>query len=289
MNLVESITRAASYLEEHSVPSPRFDAEVLLGHLLSLSRVDVYANYDRPLSQSEAGLYRLFLARRAGGHPLQYLTGNAGFRGLSFEVRPGVFIPRPETEVLVEKALEVFPNGPVKVLDLGTGCGNIAVSIAREHEGASVTATDNDWLAVELCGRNSKRLGVAGKVRTLEGDLYGALPGPPGPVFDAIVSNPPYVPTGRLEGLAAEVRDFEPLGALIGGPDGLDFVRAIVSGAPLHLEKGGWLVLEVDGGQVEEIIGDLLAGNEAGSARWRDAEGFEDLAGRARVVRARLG
>jgi len=281
LNLVQFIEKATPYLEKHGVNSPRLNAEVLLGHVLGISRVEIYTHYDRTLTQSEAELFRIYLVRRARGYPLQYRTGEAGFRGLAFEVRPGVFIPRPETEVLVEKVLEGMPSGHGEVLDIGTGCGNIAVSVAVAHTGAVVAATDRDWLALELCARNARRHGVEERVETFQGDLYDALDAAAGRTFDVIVSNPPYVPAGSWEELPVEVREYEPVEALLGGEDGLDVMRDIVSGALAHMKDGGWLFLEVDERQMEDVTGSVLSG-------WNDVGFFEDLAGRPRVVRARM-
>lgn len=282
MNLVESLSRATAYLERHGIRSPRLNAELLLCHTLSVERIDLYTDYDRQLSDGEAGSYRGLLIKRGGGYPLQYITGEAGFRGLVLEVREGVFIPRPETEVLVEKALEVIPCGGPRVLDLGTGCGNIAVSIAVERPGAHLTATDIDPAALALCRRNALRHGVDGRLSALEGDLYSALSLEPGALFDAVVSNPPYVPWRSRESLDREVREFEPDRALFAGEDGLDVIKRIVGAAPGNLRGGGWLVIEVDEGVAEEVAGGLRR------AAWEDVDCFDDLAGRPRVVRARL-
>ena len=281
MNLVESVTGAASYLERHGVNSPRLNAEILLGHVVCLERVEIYTNYDRPLSAEEAEGYKRLLMKRAGGCPLQYLTGASGFMGLSFEVRQGVFIPRPETEILALSLLEGLPSGRVEILDLGTGCGNIAICVAVKHPSAVVVAIDNDRRAVELCESNARRHGVSDRVRALEGDLYDALAGGPSRLFDAIVSNPPYIPECAREGLPVEVRDFEPLEALLGGADGLDVVRRIIRYAPAHLKAGGRLLVEIDDGQEKEAM-DLFDGG------WEEVRYHEDLAGRARVVEARL-
>lgn len=285
MNVVDSITRATSYLERHRVPSPRLNAEVLLGHLLGLSRLELYTNFDRPLSDDEAGVFRLLLVRRAAAYPLQYMTGEVGFRTVALEVKPGVFIPRPETEVLLGKALEVLPQGDVRVLDLGTGCGNIAVCIATERPGAHLTAVDNDWMSVELCKRNARHNDVEGALTVLEGDLYGPLES--GVEFDMVISNPPYIPIGEWESLPLEVRGFEPVEALVAGEDGLDVIRRIIQGAPEYLREGGWLVIEVDETQAEKVVDDLLS-EEDRTPLWADAECFWDLAERPRVVRARL-
>ena len=281
MNLVEYLASAASFLDRHSISSPRLNAEILLGHVVCLERVEIYTNYDRQLSAEEAEGYKRLLMKRAGGCPLQYLTGVSGFMGLSFEVRQGVFIPRPETEILALSLLEGLLPGNAEILDLGTGCGNIAVCIAVRRTSTVVVAVDNDRRAVELCERNARRHGVSERVRVLEGDLYDALAGGPFRTFDAIVSNPPYIPEGSREALPVEVRDFEPMEALLGGPDGLDVVRRIVGHAPAHLKAGGRLLVEIGDGQVQEAMGLFDAG-------WEDVRYHDDLAGRARVLEARL-
>ena len=283
MNLVESLEKATAYLERHNIRSPRLNSELLLCHTLRLERIELYTAFDRELSEAEAGAYRSLLVRRGTGRPLQYITCEAGFRGLTLEVREGVFIPRPETEVLVEKAIEVIGVGGARVLDLGTGCGNIAVSIAAECPRTLLTATDVDPAAVALCRRNAMRHGVVERVRVLEGDLFEALRELQGAIFDVVVSNPPYIPERSRETLEAEVRDFEPHGALFAGEDGLAVTERLIAAAPGCLRPGGWLVLEADESAAEEVAGGLR-----GDA-WEDVECFRDLAGRPRVVRARLG
>jgi release factor glutamine methyltransferase len=285
LNLVEYLEKASSFLERHDVTSPRLNAELLLSKLLGISRLDIYTGFDRLLSGAEADTYREMLTRRAAGWPLQYLTGDVGFRGLTLEVRQGVFIPRPETEVLVEKALEVVPDGDieVEVLDLGCGCGNIAVGIATERPGVKVTAVDCEPEAVELVARNASRCGVSSRVRVFRGDLFEPLK-QKGATFDLIISNPPYVPEGCRDTLPAEVSDFEPPGAIFAGKEGLDIIERIIEGAPAYLRTGGWLLLEVDESHAEKIINELLCGGEV----WGETTLFNDLTGRPRVARARF-
>lgn len=282
MNVVESLQKATAYLERQRVRSPRLNAELLLCHTLRAERITLYTGYDRELTDGEAGSYRALLMRRATGCPLQYITGEAGFRGLTLEMREGVFIPRPETEVLVEKAIEVVPEGEAHVLDLGTGSGNIAVSIAVECPGARLTAVDVNPAALELCRSNAERHGVSERITVLEGDLYDALAGNAGAPFDVIVSNPPYVPEASRGTLDAEVEQFEPCQALFAGEDGLDVTKRIIHSARENVRTGGWLVLEVDEGAAQEVAGRL------GDAACGEVTSFSDLAGRPRVVRARL-
>ena len=280
MNLVEYLARASEYLDRQGVASARLNAELMLSSLLGISRLEIYTNFERPLSDEDAAAFKQMLMKRAGGCPLQHITGEVGFRGLVLEVRPGVFIPRPETEVLVEKALEVLPaDTPARVLDLGSGSGNIALSVAAELPGSTVTAVDTDDAAVRLTRANAARAGVSESVEVMSGDLFEPLSGEA--AFDLIISNPPYIPEGMRESLPAEVRDFEPAGALFAGPEGLDLIRRIVAGAPGHLAEGGWLALEVDESHVERVE-EMLAGDG-----WAEVEVFQDMAGRPRVVRAR--
>ncbi|HEY5494692.1 MAG TPA: peptide chain release factor N(5)-glutamine methyltransferase [Candidatus Anoxymicrobiaceae bacterium] len=280
MNLVEYLARASEYLDRQGVASARLNAELMLSSLLGISRLEIYTNFERPLSDEDAAAFKQMLMKRAGGCPLQHITGEVGFRGLVLEVRPGVFIPRPETEVLVEKALEVLPaDTPARVLDLGSGSGNIALSVAAELPGSTVTAVDTDDAAVRLTRANAARAGVSESVEVMSGDLFEPLSGEA--AFDLIISNPPYIPEGMRESLPAEVRDFEPAGALFAGPEGLDLIRRIVAGAPGHLAEGGWLALEVDESHAERVE-EMLAGDG-----WAEVEVFQDMAGRPRVVRAR--
>lgn len=280
MTVVEYLLKASAYLERKGVASARLNAELLLSRVLDVTRVEIYTGYDRPLSGEEADEYRDLLVRRADGWPLQYLLGETGFMGLTLEVRQGVFIPRPETEVLVAAALERLPTSAGSALDLGCGCGNIAIAMASARPGIRVTAVDVRPEPVRLTLDNARRLGVADRVTALEGDLFEPVAGG-GRAFDAVVSNPPYVPSGCRESLPAEVGEHEPPEALFAGPDGLDVVRRLVDGAPAVLRAGGLLALEVDESHAAEVAGRLLSG-------WDEVELLEDLAARPRVVTGRL-
>jgi release factor glutamine methyltransferase len=290
LNLVESLSLAAPYLDKHGVSSPRLNAEILLCNLLGIERIELYTNFDRPLTDVEETAYKSLLMTRARRYPLQYMTGEVGFCGLTLAVREGVFIPRPETETLVRVAADSLADAgagegarPLEVLDLGTGCGNIAVSLATSFPGAVITATDIDPGALALCRENAGRFGVGRRVLVREGDLFAALDEGLDARYDLIVSNPPYIPEGCREGLEPEVRDHEPGPALFAGADGLDVVRRIVEGAPAYLKSGGWLVMEVGEDQAEGLVEDGL------SDPWSLAAHYPDLGGRPRVVRARLG
>ncbi len=279
MTALEYLLKASAYLERNRVTSARLCAELLLSSVLGISRIEIYTGYDRPLSRREADAYRELLVRRARGWPLQYLVGETGFMGLTLRARPGVFIPRPETEVLVEKALERLPGDAREALDVCCGCGNIAVALAVNRPGLRVTATDSSLDAVALARENAELCGVADRVEVLRGDLYAPAAGPP-ERFDMIISNPPYVPSGCRESLPDEVREHEPPEALFAGEDGLDVIRRLAGGAPAVLRPGGLLALEVDESHAEEVAAVLLSD-------WGSVELFDDLAGRPRAVVAR--
>ena len=244
MNVVESLSKATGFLDKHDIKSPRLNAELLLAHILRLSRVELYTSYDRNLSETEADRFKVMLMQRSGGYPLQYLTCEAGFRSQIYEVRQGAFIPRPETESLVEKALGMLPDDrPVKVLDVGTGVGNIAISIALECVRAQVLASDVNAAALVLCDRNAQKLGVSDRVRTVPGDLYE--PAAAGELFDLIISNPPYIDRSEADALDFEVREFEPPDALFAGGEGLAVIERLVADARDRLVPGGILACEI--------------------------------------------
>lgn len=249
------LTWTQGHFEKQQVDAPRLTAELLLAHTLEIDRVKLFMEIDRPLHKDELASYRALIQRRMAGEPTQYLTGLKDFYGRKIAVDPRVLIPRPETELLVEATLSALPKDqPSRVLDLCTGSGCIAVTIAAERPQASVWATDLSKDAAEVARQNAERLNVAARVTVLEGDLFQAVP--EGAKFDAIVSNPPYVKTGELASLQREVQR-EPKSALDGGRDGLDFVRRIADGARARLKSGGLLALEIgddQGPQVNEIL-----------------------------------
>lgn len=262
---------------------PRRSAEWLLSSATGLSRVELYAYHDRPLTPDERERYRTLVARRAEGMPLQYVTGEMPFRHLVVHVEPGVFIPRPETEVLVDVVLERIATIPEPVVvDLCTGSGCVAVSIASEHPGARIWAVDVGERAVSAAGRNALHAKVSDRVQVLHGDLFDPLPHELLGTIDFIVSNPPYIPSADLPDLPAEVLGFEPGEALDGGPDGLDTFRRIVEAAERWLAPGGCLAVELDSGRVNDAAGLLGSRFEGVTVR-------KDLTGRDRIVFGRKG
>ena len=275
----ELLRAAIGHLKLSGVPDPRVDAELLLAHVLGTSRgrAQAIALIGITVSAPVAEGYRALVLRRGLREPLQHLTGAAGFRHIELAVGPGVFVPRPETEVLVEHALLGLPEGG-RAVDLGTGSGAIALSIAVERPDVAVIGVERSPEAFAWADRNRERLGVE-NARIVLGDLADAAPDWAGAV-DVVVSNPPYVPDGMIP-RDPEVERFDPPLALYGGPDGLDPMRAVVSTARRLLRPGGLLAVEhgeLQGAEVRALL------DEA----WEGAATHPDLTGRDRVTTARL-
>lgn len=275
----EVVTRATTYLSAHGVESPRENAEALLEYFLRVDRTGLYARAEG-LDTRTAKLYGRALCQRCHGVPLQYLTGEQQFLDLVLGVAPGVFVPRPETEILVERALEALEalegrTAPI-VVDVGTGTGAVALAVKRSRPDARVLATDVSDEAVSVTRANASRHDLP--VEVSAGDLFSPLPGELRERMDLIVSNPPYVTRDEYEELPADVRA-EPYEALVGGTD---FHRRLAEEAPMWLRPGGWLVVEIGASQADEVRGLL-------DRRFEEVEVFQDLAGRDRVVRGRVG
>lgn len=275
MRPAEVLRRAAAYLEHHGVQSPVPTAEVLLANVLAVRRVELYTR-DLGLSSTEARLFGRALCQRCTGTPLQHLTGEQGFRRLTLAVRPGVFVPRPETEVLVEHCLAAIEGSrePV-VVDVGTGTGAIALAIADEHPGARVIATDLAPDAVTLASENAERLGLG--VSVLQGDLLDPVAEDLRGMVDLVASNPPYVEPGELADLPVEVRA-DPTLALVGG---IEVYRRLFAAARRWIRPGGSVAVEI--GQTHAAAVSAAA-TAAGFDRVRV---LPDLLGRDRVVLGR--
>ena len=230
------------------IDTPRLDAELLLGRALGASRIQLIMDAKRTLEAEELGAFRDLVKRRRGRQPVAYILGAREFYGRTFRVDPRVLIPRPDTEVLVDVALERTRalSMSARTLDLCTGSGCVAVTIARERPTSFVMATDLSAGAIEIARHNAQRLG-AYNVATRRGDLYDALADDCR--YDLITANPPYIPSREIADLQPEVRDHEPRAALDGGSDGLDILRRVVSGASARLRDGGVLVVEVGAGE----------------------------------------
>jgi release factor glutamine methyltransferase len=268
--------------------SPRLDVELLLAHALGVSRAQIFREPDRELAAAEAARFGGLLRRRLAREPVAYILGHRAFRTIDLEVTPDVLIPRPETEALVEVALEALRAIPIAgpdpedeplALDVGTGSGCVALALAAEDPFVRLVATDVEPGALAVARGNAARLGLARRVEFVLSDLFADVGERP---FDLIVSNPPYIPADEYVQLEPNVRDHEPRRALYGGVDGLDVYRRLVPGAALLLRPGGTLALEVGAGQAHAVAGIMEAAGAYATPATRD-----DLAGIPRVVYAR--
>lgn len=286
----EAVREAAARLRVSGSRSPRLDAELLLAAALGVERTGLLRAPERELTADEARRLEGYVARREAHEPVAYIRGRRAFRTLELEVSPAVLIPRPETETLVDVALEVLAAVPVRadgaaeyeprVLDVGTGSGCIALALAAEDPFVRVTAVDVDEAAADVARRNAARLGLGGRVEVLVSDLLAGLE--PDAWFDLVVSNPPYVPAGEYEALEINVRGYEPRLALHGGTDGLDVYRRLLPQAACALLPGGTLAVEVGAGE-SEAVAELFAA----TGMYEPARVRADLAGIPRVVWAR--
>lgn len=285
MRILELIQRTAPYLAKHGVDSPRLTVELLLAHVLKKRRLDLYLEFDRELDERTLETLRAMVRRRVEGEPLQYILEEAAFCGLKFAVDRRVLIPRPETELLVETALERIKlrvksvESPVRIVDLCTGSGCVAVTLAKRLDAVEVYATDISPEALAVARENARRHNVEKKIGFFCGDLLKVLLS--SLAADAIVSNPPYIASGDLARLPKEVREFEPVQALVAGEDGLNFYRRIVGNARRFLLPDGFLCLELGDGQAA-AVSHLCAANG-----WQVEQVVKDLRGMERVLVAR--
>jgi release factor glutamine methyltransferase len=273
-------------LKDHQIESPRLNAELLLARSLNLSREGLYRNLHRPLQEKEKEALEKVIQRRISGEPLQYILGHQEFWSIDFKVDHRVLIPRRETELLVEESLLILSENSFKgipcVLEIGTGSGAIAIALAKEVKNIFLVATDISRDALVLAKENAKSAGVQDQIEFVNGDLFGPLcPSKERKSFDLILSNPPYIIRPEIASLAKEVRDYEPIMALDGGEDGLEFYRRLVCEAPSCLREGGWLLLEVGQGQAQWVAEQI---QERGT--FLEPQILPDLAGIERVVKA---
>ena len=288
--VLELLTWTTDYFKRAGIDSARLDAEVLLAHALETERLRLYIDYEKPVLQEERDAYRVLVQKRAQERiPVSQLLGEREFWTLGFKVTRDVLTPRPETETLVEWALSRATTdtqeggqaseqpGDLRILDLGTGSGAIALALASELPHAALTATDLSPAALQVAAKNADELRTGERIRFVEGDLFEPVAKEE---FDLIVSNPPYVAREDESSLPPEL-SHEPEIALFAGPDGLDVIRRLVAEAGDHLSSGGWLGIELSPEQADEVEGLLT---EAG---FTDVERRFDLASRARVVGAR--
>jgi release factor glutamine methyltransferase len=292
VQLRQSLSAAIERLTTARVPSPRMNAELLIMFTLDCNRAYLYAHPERELTADERQRYDEALARRATGVPAQYITGHQEFWGLDLIVSPAVLIPRPETEHVVETVVGLVPRDEssqdqrprtgvsapheLRIVDVGTGSGAIALALARELPFAEIDATDISAEALEVARANAARHELTSRIKFHQTDLLRGLP--PGE-FDFVVSNPPYVGESEEDSVQLEVRKFEPRNAVFAGPTGLEVIERLIPQAHVALRAGGYLVFEISG---------TIAGGVRGLlSSWADVEIANDLQGVARVARAR--
>lgn len=269
------------YFQKANLDSPRLDAEVLLAHVLQQKeRIYLYVHFDQPLEQHELSAYREYIKRRVQHEPVAYITGHRDFMGLDFKVTRDTLIPRPDTEILVEAVLQRLPAAGEGCLlaDIGTGTGAICLSLLNYLPHLQAVAVDISDKALAVAKENSMALGLNGRIKFLQGDLLAPLQAE-GLLFKAIVSNPPYIPRQDIAALSQDVKGYEPMGALNGGEDGLDFYRRLLNGSADLLADNGFLAMEVGIHQARQL--EALA---SGMKQWGKCEILRDLAGIERVV-----
>jgi release factor glutamine methyltransferase len=285
LTLRSALKEAAETLSSNYVEQARLEAELLLAHVLELRREDIIVHPDRELTDPQEERFQQLVERRCRKEPLAYIVGHREFWSLEFKVNPKVLIPRPETEGVVECLLNLDGDGAreraIRILDVGTGSGILAIVAALEFPEARITAVDKSGDALEIALENALRHQVAERIEFLEMDLMCDWNFPENDLYDAILSNPPYIPSRELERLMPDVRDYEPRAALDGGPDGLACYRSIVANAFPYLKPGGYLIFEVGDNQAGSVQQNLLA--HGGFERIHI---IQDLSGRNRIVTA---
>lgn len=280
MNTGEALKDAAARLDAAGVADARPQAASLLAFALKKDRTFLFAYPDQELTSDEIAAYRALIERRSSREPFQYITGRQEFYGLEFEVTPDVLIPRPETEILVEAAIARLSKIEIpRFCEIGIGSGCVSVAILHALPKATALACDVSNAALAIAARNATRHHVADRLTLIESDVYSNVAGNQ---FDAIVSNPPYVPRRDVESLQAEVRDFEPITSLSDGGDGLSIIHRIVEGAPSRLSRGGWLLMEIGFDQSSRVAAMF------DPALWSSVELLPDLQGIPRIVVARF-
>ena len=279
MNVADALAYAAATLEAAGVAESRRETSSLLTFVLARPGSFLFAHPEYELTADEESRFSEALGRRAKREPFQYITGKQEFYRLDFEVAPGVLIPRPETEILVEAAIQVLASlDRPQFLEIGVGSGCISISIFNSVPNSSAIGIDISPAAIAIAERNAEKHGVNERFEIREGNIYAGIDAK----FDLIVSNPPYIPDSDIDELQPEVRDFEPHSALAGGISGLDLVSQIVSSAPKYLQPAGSLLMEIGFGQ-SEAVRELFPAHV-----WTSVEFLPDLQGIPRIVAAKL-
>jgi release factor glutamine methyltransferase len=278
--IAEFLAEASAILEDAGVADPRREAASLLTLALRQDKTFLFAHPEYHLTEGEIGHYREYVRRRSGREPFQYISGVQEFYDLDFEVTPDVLIPRPETEMLVERAIEILRDKDgSEFCEIGVGSGCISVSILANVKDATATALDISTKAIGVAMRNAEKHSVRDRITFIESDLFSGIEAQK---FDLIASNPPYVPSADIDGLQAEVRNFEPLTALTDGGDGLSIVNRIVLESPNFMRSGGFLLMEIGIGQAEKVT------QIFDHTIWKTIEIAADFQGIPRLVCARL-
>lgn len=280
MNIKEQLKAAEDILNQHGIESARLEAEILLAHILKVGRLYLYVNTEQILSQEQIENYNMLIERRTKHEPTAYIVGHREFMDLDLIVNEDVLIPRPETEVLVETVIDRFNDstGVVRIADIGTGSGAISISLAKSLSSASVDAVDISDKALTVARLNAGRYNLLGRITFNLGDLLDPLNGKK---FNAIVSNPPYIPSKVIDTLQPEVKEYEPSTALDGGIDGLDFYRRLIIEAPKLLTVDGFLAIEIGFDQAESI-------KHLAEENFKDIEVIKDLSQNDRVIVAKI-
>ena len=276
--VLDLIQWTTGYFKRYDIPSPRLDAELLLSHVLGTSRIQLYLRFEMPVFPEHLSAFRELIKKRTAYIPVSYLTSRKEFFSLEFYVDSRVLIPRPETEVLVENILQA-QEAPCQLVDIGTGSGDIAISLAVNRPEWEILATDISADALDVAQKNAVAHKCADRLTFLQGNLFEPLEGLPNHRFDWIVSNPPYVSTKEFPSLPPDVRDHEPETALLAGGDGLDVIFGILNGAPRFLKPGGRVALEI-GHNHSHDVQDLVRFNSAYSG----FQVIKDYSGVERVV-----
>ena len=283
--LIKLVQWATEYFDSHHIDSPRATAEILLAHAINAKRIDLYLRYDQPLNSGELNRFKMLIKRRTDREPVAYILGRKEFWSMDLEVNRSVLIPRPETECLVERALESLGADPSpgckSILELGTGSGAVVLALASENVRHSYLGTDVSSDAVRVARRNSMRHGMDANIRFMVADWFAPFDAKSG-IFDLIVSNPPYIRSGDLKRLQPEIHTYEPVAALDGAKDGLRYLRHIIQCAYLYLKPAAALLLEMGHDQQAPLKQIIDA-----CGQYEDAQFYKDYSGHDRIVSRR--
>jgi release factor glutamine methyltransferase len=278
LNVLEVVKKTSEFFAAKGIESPRLNAELLIGHALGLARMRLYLEFERPVTDAELAVIRELVRRRGRREPLQYVLGFMEFSGLRLKTDRRALIPRPETELFVETVVARCMAPPGRILDLGTGSGAIALALAKAFPDALIVAVDASAQALSLAAENAESTGFAGRISFIESNWFDRLP--PGPAYDLIASNPPYLSEAEAASAAPEVRDHEPPRALAAGAEGFGDIDAIIAGCAAVLSPGGMLALETG------TAHHALAASASLSAGFSRTESLQDLTGRDRFFLA---